>query len=167
MKKQTIGLMLTASLCVSMLMGCGSSSNADKNSANDSQNEETVNKVEEGALETEQTEVDSSDSHVEEEKNVPESNTVEDNVSISNGPANSLGSCVFEAPGSFSQGYCWIEFYDTDSIDPHQGIYGCIDKTGKMIYYLENTSCPSVSYSIHAPLIGITVEVYTFLPVLS
>lgn len=143
MKKQTIGLMLTASLCVSMLMGCGSSSNADKNSGNDSQNEETVNKVEEGALETEQTEVDSPDSHVEEEKDVPESNTVEDNVSISNGPANSLGSCVFEAPGSFSQGYCWIEFYDTDSIDPHQGIYGCIDKTGKMIYYLENTSCPS------------------------
>lgn len=143
MKKQTLSLILAFSLGISMLAGCGSSSEANNNTGNDNQEKEIVDDVEDETLDADQNENDYSETDIAEDNNVPEPSNTDESVSTNNGSTNNLGTCVFEAPGSFSQGYCWIEFYDTDSIDPHQGIYGCIDKTGKMIYYLENTMCPS------------------------
>ena len=143
MNKQTISLVLAISLSISLLTGCGSSTEANNNMGNENQEVEVSNDVKDDTIDTEQKENDYSETDSVEEESVPESNGVEESMPTNSGSGNNLGTCVFEGPGSFSQGYCWIEFYDTDSSDPHQGIYGCIDKTGKMIYYLQNTQRPS------------------------
>ena len=143
MKKHALSLILAVSLSISMLAGCGSSSEANNNTGNDNQEKEIVDDVEDETLDADQNENDYSETDIAEDNNVPEPSNTDESVSTNNGSGNNLGTCVFEGPGSFSEGYCWIEFYDTDSIDPHRGIYGCIDKTGKMVFYLENTQCPS------------------------